>query len=52
MFMVRDDLGALIWRFAKRLAVHSEDAEGAGQHEAAPAEAMPGPKNIVHPAAE
>src|SRR3954470_6248496 len=52
MFMVMDDLGALIWRFAKRLVVHSEDAEGPSHHEAAPAEAMPGPKNIVHPAAE
>jgi len=27
MFMVMDDVGALIWRFAKRLIVHSEDAE-------------------------
>jgi multidrug efflux pump subunit AcrB len=52
MFMVMDDLGALIWRFGKRLVVHSEDAEDAGHHGAAPAEAMPGPKNIVHPAAE
>jgi multidrug efflux pump subunit AcrB len=52
MFMVMDDLGALIWRFAKRLVVHSEDAEGASHHGAAPAEARPRPKNIVHPAAE
>jgi hypothetical protein len=52
MFMVMDDLGALIWRFGKRLIVHSEDAEADGHHEAAPAEASRGPKNIVHPAAE
>ncbi|MGY4437875.1 multidrug efflux pump subunit AcrB [Bradyrhizobium sp. LM2.3] len=52
MFMVMDDLGALIWRFGKRLVVHSEDAEGAGHHGAAPAEAAPVPKGIAHPAAE
>jgi hypothetical protein len=54
MFMVMDDLGALIWRFGKRLIVHSEDAE-TGDHHAAPpasAEAAPMPKSIVHPAAE
>jgi predicted RND superfamily exporter protein len=50
MFMVMDDLGALIWRFGKRLIVHSEDAEVPGHHEASPAQ--PAPKNIVHPAAE
>jgi multidrug efflux pump subunit AcrB len=52
MFMVMDDLGALIWRFGKRLVVHSEDAEDAGHHGAAPAGAAPAPKSIVHPAAE
>jgi multidrug efflux pump subunit AcrB len=52
MFMVMDDLGALIWRFGKRLVVHSEDAEADDHHAAAPAEAAPMPKNIVHPAAE
>jgi hydrophobe/amphiphile efflux-1 (HAE1) family protein len=52
MFMVMDDLGALIWRFGKRLVVHSEDAETDGHHGAAPVEAAPMPKNIVHPAAE
>ncbi|MBR0711757.1 MULTISPECIES: efflux RND transporter permease subunit [Bradyrhizobium] len=50
MFMVMDDLGALIWRFGKRLIVHSEDAETGDHHGAAPA--GPAPKNIVHPAAE
>jgi hypothetical protein len=52
MFMVMDDLGALIWRFGKRLIVHSEDAETGDHHGPAPAEAAPMPKNIVHPAAE
>jgi multidrug efflux pump subunit AcrB len=52
MFMVMDDLGALIWRFGKRLVVHSEEMETADHHGGAPAEAMPGPKSIVHPAAE
>jgi multidrug efflux pump subunit AcrB len=52
MFMVMDDLGALIWRFGKRLIVHSEDAETGDHHGAAPAESAPMPKNIVHPAAE
>src|SRR4051794_7327003 len=52
MFMVMDDLGALIWRFGKRLLVHSEDAEAEGHHGGAPAEATPAPRNIVHPAAE
>ncbi|HEV2153042.1 efflux RND transporter permease subunit [Bradyrhizobium sp.] len=51
MFMVMDDLGALIWRFGKRLIVHSEDTETASHHEAADAPA-PTPKNMVHPAAE
>jgi hypothetical protein len=57
MFMVMDDLGALIWRFGKRLIVHSEDAETDDQHAsppagATPAGAAPVPKSIVHPAAE
>ncbi|MDH6260099.1 efflux RND transporter permease subunit [Bradyrhizobium sp. BR13661] len=50
MFMVMDDLGALIWRFGKRLIVHSADAETGDHHEAT--EALPPPKSIVHPAAE
>ena len=57
MFMVMDDVGALIWRFAKRLIVHSEDAETDDHHAAtpagaAPAGAAPAPRSIVHPAAE
>ncbi|MGY4381492.1 multidrug efflux pump subunit AcrB [Bradyrhizobium sp. i1.3.6] len=47
MFMVMDDLGALIWRFAKRLIVHSEDADTADHHGTAPDK-----KGMVHPAAE
>ncbi|WP_063692721.1 efflux RND transporter permease subunit [Bradyrhizobium stylosanthis] len=52
MFMVMDDLGALIWRFGKRLIVHSEDAETDGHHGASDADAPPVSKNMVHPAAE
>jgi hypothetical protein len=52
MFMVMDDVGALIWRFGKRLIVHSADAETGDHHEVAPAEAPPMPKSVVHPAAE
>lgn len=55
MFMVMDDFGALIWRFAKRLIVHSEDAEGHHGGAAAgatPAQAAPAPKDIARPAAE
>jgi len=51
MFMVMDDLGALIWRFGKRLIVHSEDADVAGGHHEV-VEAPPAPRSIVHPAAE
>ncbi|MGY4282934.1 multidrug efflux pump subunit AcrB [Bradyrhizobium sp. LM2.7] len=55
MFMVMDDLGALIWRFGSRLIVHSEDAETADHHAAPQAGAAAAPpvrKNVVHPAAE
>jgi len=52
MFMVMDDLGALIWRFGKRLIVHSEDAETDAHHGASDAGAPPVSKNMVHPAAE
>ncbi|MBR1180158.1 efflux RND transporter permease subunit [Bradyrhizobium sp. KB893862 SZCCT0404] len=52
MFMVMDDLGALIWRFGKRFIVHSEDAEADGHHGASDAGAPPVSKNMVHPAAE
>lgn len=56
MFMVMDDLGALIWRFGKRLIVHSEDAETTDHQAPPPAgpreEAPRVPKTMAHPAAE
>jgi Cu/Ag efflux pump CusA len=55
MFMVMDDVGALIWRFGKRMIVHSADAE-ADDHVPPPAdpsstEATTLPKSM-HPATE
>jgi hypothetical protein len=51
MFVVMDDLGALIWRFGKKLVVshgESEPPPGHGDHKDPPA-----PPGIVHsPAAE
>ncbi len=51
MFMMMDDLGALIWRFGKTLVVNhaeSESASGHGDHKDPPA-----PPGIAHsPAAE
>jgi hypothetical protein len=53
MFMVMDDLGTLIWRFAKRLVVSSGDADhDEGGHHAAPTTHAPPPPTIVSPAAE
>ena len=52
MFMMMDDLGALIWRFAKRLIVSTGDAEhppaGHGDHRQPPAP----PAIVPSPAAE
>jgi hypothetical protein len=49
MFMMMDDVGALFWRFGKKLLVSSGEAE----HEAAEHEAGHKPPKIVHsPAAE
>jgi hypothetical protein len=46
MFMLMDDIGALFWRFGKKLLASS------GEHEHPPAEHK-GPQTIVHsPAAE
>jgi len=50
MFMVMDDFGALIWRFGKRLIVHSADAETGGHHETT--DAAHAPTNVARPAAE
>jgi hypothetical protein len=50
MFMLMDDVGALIWRFGKRLVVsHGDDEEPpSGQHQAQGAKGPP----AVAPAAE
>jgi hypothetical protein len=52
MFMMMDDLGALIWRFASRLIVSTGDAEqlpaGRGDHRPPPTP----PAAISSPAAE
>jgi hypothetical protein len=51
MFMMMDDLGALIWHFGKKLLVSSGEGEhGTGDHGA---DHKPPPASIVHsPAAE
>jgi multidrug efflux pump subunit AcrB len=52
MFMVMDDLGALIWRFGKKLVVSSEGADHGGDHyQQPPAQSPPKPPAIA-PAAE
>jgi multidrug efflux pump subunit AcrB len=52
MFMVMDDLGALIWRFGKKLVVSSEGADhGGDHHQQPPAQSPPKPPAIA-PAAE
>jgi multidrug efflux pump subunit AcrB len=58
MFMVMDDLGALFWRFGKRLVVSSAEHE-AGSHDqpALPPsvsreQKLPPPPSIISPAAE
>jgi multidrug efflux pump subunit AcrB len=49
MFMLMDDVGALIWRFGKRLVVsHGEDEEPPSGHQQAPSAKAP----HVAPAAE
>src|SRR5262249_16004127 len=56
MFMVMDDIGDLIWRFGRRMIVHSEGGEGGDEGKAAGgtagAESAPAAKSFVHPAAE
>jgi multidrug efflux pump subunit AcrB len=54
MFMVMDDLGSLIWRFAKRAIVSSADADhGDGDHHGHPPVQMPpASKTPLSPAAE
>jgi multidrug efflux pump subunit AcrB len=54
MFMFMDDVGALIWRFGKRLIVnHGEDeAPPSGHHQAPPAKGPPAVPPGIAPAAE
>jgi hypothetical protein len=54
MFMVMDDFGSLIWRFAKRAIVSSGDAEhGESDHHAhPPVQVPPASKTPLSPAAE
>jgi hypothetical protein len=56
MFMMMDDLGALFWRFGKKLLANSGEGEhgehGTGDH-SSDHKAPPAPPAIVHsPAAE
>jgi hypothetical protein len=50
MFMMMDDVGALFWRFGKRLLVSS--GEGEHDHEHGHAEHKPPPTIVHSPAAE
>jgi hydrophobe/amphiphile efflux-1 (HAE1) family protein len=50
MFMVMDDAGSLIWRFAKKLVVSSPEDEHDEDHR--PPAKTPVPRKIVSPAAE
>jgi multidrug efflux pump subunit AcrB len=54
MFMVMDDFGSLIWRFAKRAVVHSPDADhdAGDDHAPPPAQTPPVPRTPLSPAAE
>jgi hypothetical protein len=50
MFMLMDDIGALIWRFGKKLVVSSADHED--HHQEPPAARPPSPPSAIAPAAE
>jgi hypothetical protein len=57
MFMVMDDIGALIWRFGKRLVVSHGDSDAPSDHHGEPpAKGPPAPPPVppamVSPAAE
>ena len=54
MFMMMDDVGALAWRFGKKLIVSHGDSEQppAGHHGAPPAKGPPVPPSSLSPAAE
>jgi hypothetical protein len=49
MFMLMDDVGALAWRFARRLIVSNAETEGAREDRS---EARKGPAMVHPPAAE
>jgi len=54
MFMMMDDIGALAWRFGKKLIVsHGESEDAAADHHGAPsAKGPPVPPSSLSPAAE
>lgn len=52
MFMMMDDLGALIWRFGKKLIVSSADSDPAGHHEPPAAKSPPPVPPAMSPAAK
>ena len=53
MFMMMDDLGALIWRFGKKLIVsHGDSEHPADHHGEPPSKNPPAPPTMVSPAAE
>jgi hypothetical protein len=57
MFMVRDDIGALIWRFGRKLVVsHGENGAPGNHHGEPPARGQSAPpaapSALVSPAAE
>jgi hypothetical protein len=53
MFMLMDDIGALIWRFGRKLIVSTADSEAAEAEHAADHREPPAPPAIVRsPAAE
>src|SRR5205814_3653284 len=52
MFMMMDDIGALIWRFGKKLIVSPGDEEPAAHHSEPPKGPPPVPPRSLSPAAE
>jgi hypothetical protein len=53
MFMMMDDLGALIWHFGRKLIVSTAESEAANADHAAGHKQQPPPPAVVHsPAAE
>jgi len=52
MFMMMDDIGALFWRFGKKLLVSSGDAEHGEDRHKTPAPPAQPPRKVIAPAAE